>query len=130
MQILQQQYSLLVDTDIPIIFNAIPKTPAVPLIAGQVQELAFENNLTLNRLQVLQVELARSKKATESAGVNPDNGSFTFNLDVKGAPFNITNFIAELVNFDRIVTIDTLSITKDSKSGESTLSLRGKAYFK
>lgn len=130
LQRLQQEYSLLVSNDIPIIFKAIPETPAVPLLVGQLQELTIENNLTLNRLQVLQIELAGSKKATPSATIKSDSGSFAFNLDVKGQNFNITNFISELVNFDRIVTIDSLSITGDSKTGESTLSLRGKAYFK
>ena len=130
LQILQQKYSLLLNTDIPIIYNAIPQNPTVPLLAGQLQELIIENNLTINRLQFLQVELAVAKNATTLAIISTDNGSFAFNLDVVGSPSNITNFISQLVNFDRIVTIDTLSITKDSKTGENTLSLRGKAYFK
>lgn len=134
LKLLQQQYSLL-DQDLLAVFKAVPKTPTVPLLAGQLNAIALEHNLKLIRLQILEVEIARTKtasaSASEDANTTNNNGSFSFLIDVQGQQSDMTNFLSSLVNFDRIVTIDTLSETRDpQKDTQSILSIRGKAYFK
>lgn len=124
---LQVQYAQMTD-DLGLVLKAIPESPTIPLVTGQVHALVVKNNLELIRLQVLQIELSASN-ASNSA-VLKQNGSFVFLLDAKGTTVDTARFLSSLINTQRIITIDTLSATRDSeKTGLMTISLRARAYF-
>ncbi len=133
LKLLHDEYVRL-DRDLLAVLKAIPQEPTVALLTGQVHALVVKNNLQLTHLQILQVELAKANLATSSAlpGKSAGNfGSFTFVLDAQGEKTNVEHFISSLINLDRIITIDTLAVTKDPlKSSVSQISLRAKAYFK
>lgn len=118
---LQKQYTELQE-DIPDVFSAIPQTPSTPLLTGQLQLLALDSDISILRLQIFEVELYQ--------GQQEKNSSFAFSLEAQGEQDKLLNFLSSLVNFERIVTIDTLSFTKVETEGTFNLSLRGKAYFK
>jgi Tfp pilus assembly protein PilO len=120
---LQRQYTQI-EGDLPILLAGVPQAPEVPLFTGQIQALASLYNITLLRLQVFQVELAK-----ETEGQNKFS-SFAFSLDVRGSTPNFLSFVSALSNFERIVTIDTISITKGSDTTGPQLNIRGKVYFK
>ncbi|MBI2431038.1 MAG: type 4a pilus biogenesis protein PilO [Candidatus Levybacteria bacterium] len=119
---LQQAYTSL-KNDIPIIIAAMPQKPQVPLFTAQIQRVAIENQITIIRLQVFQVELSKNQKQEKY-------GSFGFALDVEGAQNNLTKFLSSLVGFERIISIENIALGKIKTVDTSTLSLRGKAYFK
>lgn len=119
---LQQSYRKI-QPDIPVVFTAIPETPGVTELVGQLQTISQDSGVTLLNIQTLPVDIS----ATSTVKYN----SFTFAIDVSGSYDNVTTFLNTLTDFDRIVTIDALSLTKPLSAGSSyTLSLRGKAYFK
>lgn len=122
--ILQNKYNLL-QNDIPFPIRAIPQNPSVPTLIGQIQSLAIENNVTIKRIQAFQVELGSKSKKPDK------NASFNFSLQAQGGYDNLSSFISSLVNFERIVTLDAISLNTDkTKSGAIELNLRGKGYFK
>lgn len=125
LSILQAKYKLL-ENDLSIILQALPQTPSAPLFAAQVQSIAAKSNVSISRLQVFQVELSGGKKKTLDS-------SFAFSLETVGFYPDISAFLTSLVNSQRIVTIDTLSIVKATdfeRSGMLQLNLRGRVYFK
>ncbi len=116
LSLLSGKYEAL-NQDLSIVLSALPKKPTVPLLTGQVRSLASESNINLQKIQVFQVDLS-------------GKSSFTFSIDGEGSYENIVKFLDAFVGFERVVTIDTLAITKGSKENQlPRLSLRAKAYF-
>lgn len=122
LSMLQNQYSLL-ENDIPFIFNAVPQKPLVPLLAGQTQSLAKTSNITLERLEAFEVELSQ-KKAEKK------NQAYAFSLQGNGSYAQIIEFAKSLINFERVATIDVISINQVEKTLDLNVNIRGKAYFK
>lgn len=119
---LQTQFSSIKE-DLPIILNAIPQKPTVPLLAAQLQGVAQKNQVTVERLQVFQVELSKQQNIK-------GHGSFGFTMDIEGSHANITKFLSSLIGFERIVSIENIALGNSKTKDILTLSLRGKAYFK
>lgn len=109
---------------IPVILKAIPEKPTVPLFAAQLQGVAQANNIEVTRLQIFQVEL--SKNTTNQKNY----GSFGFTLDIRGAQENLTSFLSSLIDFERIISIDSISFGSIKEKDSLQISLQGKAYFK
>lgn len=125
LSILQKKYVSL-ENQLPILYAAVPQTPIAPVFTAQIQAIANKSNVKISRLQVYQVELYVTKTIKKDS-------SFAFSIEVFGESENISKFLSSLVNFDRIITIDTFSITKDKESKENQnlqLNIRGRSYFK
>ncbi|MEK7061019.1 MAG: type 4a pilus biogenesis protein PilO [Patescibacteria group bacterium] len=119
---LQQKYTNL-QPDLPIILNAIPKTPEVPLFAAQVQSVANSSNVAIDSFQTFEVEINKNPNSRQYS-------SFTFALTAEGTYNDLSNFLSNLSNMQRIAGIDILSLTKRSGTSNSLqLTLKGKAFF-
>lgn len=119
---LQQKYASL-QPDLPIILTSIPKVPEVPLFAAQIQAASQNQNVSIETFQTLPVDI--SKNPTQRT-----YSSFSFALTADGSYNNLSNFLSELTNMQRIIQIDIVSLTK--KSGVSSslqLTLKGKTFF-
>lgn len=119
---LSRQYST-VQSDIPFITQLIPSSPNVPLLVAQIQAIAAQSSATVDTLQVSTVEL------TKGQALSADTKSFSFSLNASGNYTQLSDFVSRLIEFDRIITVDAVSISQTP--GKATqLSLRGRAYFK
>lgn len=124
---LQQEYSLITD-QLPIVYEAIPEQPSVPLFVGQVQAIGQDTNITITRLQTFQVELA--KRGETGTPTQLKAGSFNFSIEATGTAENLNSFINTLVFYDRIITIDSIQYNSNVESSSGIqLGIRGKAYF-
>lgn len=119
--ILQQKYTTI--NQEPIL-AAIPKNPQISTLVGQIQNLARNNNLAISKLQTYTVQLPTEESKKDL--------SFAFSLEAQSnSSDSILRFLSILVDFNRIVTIDSVSVTKATdKSNTLQLTVRGKAYFK
>lgn len=118
---LQVQYKKI-QPDLPVIYNAIPQDPEVTELVGELQSVTKNSNVSLTNLQTLPVDISNNSSSSYN--------SFTFTLDIAGSYSQIQTFLKLLTNFNRIVTIDALALTKPlSQSDGYSLSVRGKAYF-
>ncbi len=123
LSLLQQQYNLL-ESDLPVVYAAIPKTADAPLLSAQIEALARKHNVTIETYRIAEVQLASNKqKLTKTT-------SFTFTLEATGTYQNMINFSTALAGLNRIVTVESMSISRDSKTNELMLTLRGRQYFK
>ncbi len=121
LSLLQTQYNSL-KPNIPLVLENLPSAPNVPLLIAQIQALARKSNIVLSSLQTFQVELTKSQNSDASS-------SFTFSLAGTGSYTDISSFISLLINFNRIITINGVSISQQG-GNTAQLSLRGNAYFK
>lgn len=117
---LNAQY-LQIQGDLNLITNAIPDSSNVSQLTRQMEVLATKNNLVLQKLDTGLLELYPAKKANTSIF------SFMFSTAVKGTEKDINNFIAEVINIDRIIGIERLSTGK--QQNDFIAAITGKAFF-
>lgn len=118
---LQTAYAAI-ESDLPRVSKALPKSPNVPLLTANLQFLGSDSSVTVTHLQVSQVDLTPKQQKKIA------NQSFVFSMGVEGSYADCRKFLQSLTSFDRIVTIDSLSMTK-SADALLKLELQGKAYF-
>lgn len=120
---LQQQYNSI-EADLPVVYAAIPQNPQTAFLSGQVEALAQKSNVSITSFRVFEVQLA-------SINPPPPNGaSYTFFVEGLGTYENMTTFATDLSQLNRIVTIETMAITKDVKQESLRLTIRGRVYLK
>jgi Tfp pilus assembly protein PilO len=161
---LQQQYGNM-QGDLPIIFDAIPKTPDSPILTAQILGLAKQMNIKIVSLTTSEVMLKDSRSQqpaaqpqgspgtdipgsmelpggmippgaptsmdqTESNPMKSENDtSYSFTLQTEGSYEQLMSFAKALSNINRILNIDSLTISKKSQGNELTMGLSGKVYF-
>ncbi len=124
---LRTQYDNL-QTDIPIVTDAISTSPDVHLLFAQIQTLAKDANVVIKRLQNFEVEVIRISK-----GPSKQYYSYSFSISGGGSAENIYSFISDITNMQRIVNIDTFNINSGSDKDDAqslAFNIQGTAFFK
>ena len=118
---LTSEYSEI-QRDLPLVLDAIPQNPQVPTLIGQIQTIAQNSNVKIEDLDVAEVGLT-NKGASMSS-------KFGFELTGTSTYENLNTFMSELISMQRIVSLESISLTKNSDSDTLQLDLKGSAYFK
>lgn len=116
--LLQGKYSDL-QTDLPMIYNSVPKTTEVSLLIAGVQSIAKDSSLKITSLQTSEVNLSKP---------TPKGSSFDFTLTANGSYSNILQFLDEISHFQRAVALKDITISTQNDS--LVLSFNGTAFFK
>lgn len=117
---LQQQY-LALGPDLPLVLSAIPQNVEAPTLAAQVYGLSQKNNVKISTFSISEVQLA-------GKDIKSDN-SYAFTLQATGSYEDLIGFVKELPSFDRIVSIESVSINKEAKKDDLSLDVQGRAFF-
>jgi Tfp pilus assembly protein PilO len=123
---LRQKYTGL-QNDLPVVYEAIPQSPEIPPLVAQVQTIAQNSNFKLNNFQTFTVDLSKQPTTAQKYS------TFDFGFSGQGSYTDMTNFLDKLTNFQRIITIDNLSISRVSTNDNQSalqLSVKGTALFK
>ena len=121
---LQQAYSRL-ESDVPTVLASIPTSPLVPLFIGQIQAVAKNTNIQISQLQSSQVDLFKED------GSSKKYYAYSFTLSGDGTYEDITKFIENIINMQRIVGIETSTINNAENNNKSLrINIQGVAYFK
>ncbi|MEK9175884.1 MAG: type 4a pilus biogenesis protein PilO [Patescibacteria group bacterium] len=112
-----------VEGDISFVTDAVPDKPESPILTAQLQAVAKNSSVSLTNIDINPIDLT-DKKATSSS-------SFRFEILASGEYADLKQFINNLKNMQRVISIDTISITKgtDVNSGID-LNIKGTAYYK
>ncbi len=122
--LLQEKYGQLTP-DIPYVLDSFPKNPQVPLLIAQLQSLAQSSNVAITGLQTFEIEIPNSSVNTKKYY------AFSFSISANGSYESISKFIDSMIKMQRIVSINILSLSRNSGEGPSTqLNFKGTAYFK
>lgn len=121
--ILQAEYKTI-ESDLPIIYAAIPNQVDAPTFLLKLKTLATLNNLEISNLQIT--------KSPLSEGVDSDKRSVissTFSLTASGTYKNINKFLEDVASLDRIATFTNIGITQSSGSTNGlTVQVSGQIY--
>lgn len=111
-----------IEPDIDKVYEAIPTSPRIPELVRKIEILANTNNLALETLNTGAIELFPTTRAGTQLF------SFTINISAVGTETSINSFMQELINIDRIISIERLSSgTAENKLFSTTII--GRAYF-
>lgn len=127
-----------VTSDISFVTDAIPVNPNAPTLVAQIQSIAKNSDVLISGLTISPINLIAKESNKSSV--------FTFEFSAQGNFENISKFISDLVNMQRIVTIHRISISKDNPvaqtetetevltnpvSGQNlNANIKGSVYFK
>lgn len=108
--------------DLPFILDAIPQKPEAPTLVAQIQSIAKDSSVGISRFDVAPVDLQTQNASTSS--------SFSFELTGQGNYDNLQRFMSDLINMQRVVSVDAISISKDAQGEDLEINIKGRAYFK
>ncbi len=120
LQLLDFQYKEI-QPDLEIIYSAIPRTPQIPYLTRQLENIARDSNVLLTKLNFSTLEIYPNIKKEPIY-------SFTFSLNAEGGQENLNSFIAAVINFDRIIGIDRIA-TGINEEAKYVTSITGRAFF-
>lgn len=120
LSILQTKYNSI-QTDLPVIYEAIPKSSQVPKFTGQIQSIAQGLSLNIISFQVSEIATSQDKKFSY----------YIFNINVQGDYQNMIDFLDQLISMQRITDISSINMSQSTGIKKSLqLNLQGKAFFK
>ena len=122
LSILSTQYQSIQE-DLPFVFDAIPKMPEAPTLVAQIQSIAQESSVEISKLDVSSINLISEDASTSS--------SFAFEIIGQGDYDNLQKFTSDLISMQRILSVNSISITKDTETDQNLeINIKGSAYFK
>jgi len=121
LSILQTKYNNL-QSDLPVIYSAVPKKAEATLLMGQIQSLINQANLSLVSLQVLDVVTSETD----------DFSSYTFDVSARGEYENMLSFLENITSMQRIIALSNVTIKRQTENNNDILqiNIRGSALFK
>jgi Tfp pilus assembly protein PilO len=117
--ILQQKYNNI-QSDLPIVYDAIPTSTQMPLFVAEIQSIAKDSSLAITSFQTLEVNLSKP--------INNKYASFDFTITATGSYENMATFLDKMVNFQRTVILKDVNLS--TGNGTLQLSAKGTAFFK
>lgn len=119
---LSQEYQDI-QKDIPYILDAVPNRPESLILTAQIQSIAQSSAITISNIEISPMSLDVSESTSSS--------SLIFNLSAEGSYENIKKFVLSLIDMQRIVSVDTISVSKaDIANDKVELNIKGSSYFK
>lgn len=106
------------------ISSAIPDTLHIQSITYMLEQISKLHEASISALQIQPVTL--DIKNEESAG---SLAEVSFTLNVEGAYQNLVSLLRDLKQSSRLISIDSLSLSKVSEGAGLIMSLSGKAYY-
>lgn len=107
------------------IFSAVPNTVTLKSVIQTLEQAAKTHEASVSALQI-QPLVIDTKNDSSQVGSLAEI-SFTFNAE--GDYQNLIGLLRDLKNSSRLVSIDSLSLSKTGESKTLIMSLSGKAYY-
>lgn len=109
---------------IPLIDSAVPEDSKFSKLAKAVEKFAAQENISFSQFQIESVSISK---------LPPSNKlySLSFSMAGYGEYSSISLFLSHLINWKRLVTINSIDLSGEgsTQSGLLRLSLRGTAYY-
>ena len=112
-----------IQKDLPFVLDAIPDKPEAPTLVAQIQSIAQESSVVISKFDVSSINLTAQDASMSS--------SFAFEITGQGDYENLQKFSSDLINIQRIISVNSLSITEDTQTDQNLeINIKGSAYFK
>lgn len=100
----------------------IPTTPEIPQLVRKIETLAQNNDVSLSRIEIGNIEVFPNNRADSPFF------TFNFNMGVRGNVVNLNDFLSDLIQFDRLISIDRVSGGAVT-DGDTEYVIVGRSYF-
>lgn len=122
LQLLQENYNNL-SNSLPIVYAAIPQDPQTSKLIGQLKSIAEKSEISLKLIKAESVDLTAEQDLT----IFP---SYIVVIDAAGTFESLSLFYTEIVNFERLLVLENVTLTRQLDSIEPLrLVIRAKAYY-
>lgn len=119
---LSQAY-IAIQSDLTYVYAAVPKNPEIPKLSGQLFALGNKAHIEISRIQSSEVELTKTQEGVQQFS------SFPISIETTGTYENLKTFLDSLTTFERIITIDSITVSK-GENGLLKMTIQAKGYFK
>ena len=119
---LAQQYTQITSV-LPLVESAIPTSFKVAEVTAKLRSLAFTHRVQIGSLSYGALSLYEKNPTT--TGVSP----LHFSMMVTGGESEVNGFFSDIINFDRVIALDSFTIEKQSEQAW-VLALSGNIFFK
>ena len=122
--ILRKEYNSI-QTDLPIITDAITLQPDAHVLFAQVQGASQKSNVKIKKLQNFEVEILKNSKT-------PSKKYYSYSFVVAGSGLfeNISDFVSTITNMQRVIDIDIFSISSTLGQTNLEFNIQASAFFK
>ncbi|MBI2617444.1 type 4a pilus biogenesis protein PilO [Candidatus Gottesmanbacteria bacterium] len=119
----QAEYEKILN-DIPVINGSLPQNPAFSQVAGNIEKFASREGFTITQLQIDNVPISTPSSTNRIS-------EFGFRVIGTGDYQTVMAFFSHLLNWRRIVSINSFDMTPEgsTNSGTLRLSLRALTYY-
>lgn len=109
---------------------AIPRSNKIPDFTSKILYLAKQHNITIKKFDIGGIELYPGNQVSEGTSdkKSEENEFFTISLSVEGKGQEVNTFLLDIINIDRLITLDLIDLRKEQEDTAS-LTLGGKVYF-
>lgn len=111
-------------SDLAYLDTAIPANASFTKLVQAVERFADKEDVTINQFQIDTVPVSTLSSSSKMY-------NFGFNLSVSGKYPSLTSFISHLLNWKRIVTINSFDFSKEISTPGANLrfTLKGTAFY-
>lgn len=120
----KQNYDNLDESVKTTISNAIPDNSSVKTLIQNLEQSALQHEASISALQIQPFILEAQKPSTT---LTPSDISFTFNIE--GSYTNLLAVLQDLRTSSRLISIESLSLSKITEGSGLIMSITGKAYY-
>ena len=119
LSILQTKYNNI-QTDLPVVYEAIPKSPLAPKLTGQIQSVLSESGMQLATIQVSNIiEITQGKFY-----------AYNFDLTATGDFQAMKIFLEKISNMQRVTDIKNINISTSSTTNALQFNVQGHTFYK
>jgi len=104
------------------VYAAIPASAKIPELTRKIEVLANRNNLAIESLNTGAIEIFPANRSTSPLF------SYTITVSVLGVEADINSFLQDVINFDRILSIERVTSGKAERDLFSA-TITGRAFF-
>ncbi len=119
-----QRNYLTLETNLPLIEEALPQKAEIALLTKQIETLARQSGIAIVNLRFSEVNLTSNQKGKE------EKQEIKFSFNALGSYPNLKSFLRDLMILRRIVLVEAFSFQSGkSESNILSLNLNGQAWF-
>ena len=122
----RQNYNDLESSTKSKIQIAVPSNPEIKTIIQTLEAIALINQASISAIQIQPIVLETKGRSTIE---NKELGEVLYTINLEGSYRNLTNFIKQLHQTNRLMTIESLTINKSQTGQSILLSINGKSYY-
>lgn len=116
-----------IDPNIIVKINTlVPAQPSVTTLIASLQNASVKY-ASISALQIQPVIVIDNRTAPDKARLATDEVEFSYNI--QGSFVQLSTILQNLTQSPRLITIKSLTLTKQSETPTTSLSINGKAYF-